>query len=144
MKNIKSDKGVTIVSLLTAVVIMSILATVSTALTIDYIDNIKLRKFNSELQIITDRTKVISKKIETGNDSYLELGKEITTDQQTFLNKLGFTNNASDFKLFNKSDLELIDISGIEQSVYINFFTGQVVSKDGINIDGTTYYMLEK
>ena len=143
MNKFKESKGITIVSVITAIAILAILAGVSVYIATDYIDNIKLKRFNTELQIITDRVNVITKKIEVGNDSYLELGKAITSEQQVFLDNLGFSDTSSGFRLFEQIDLEQIDITGIEQSVFINFTTGQVVSKDGLTIDEKTYYVLD-
>lgn len=143
MNKFKESKGITIVSVLTAIVILAILAGVSVYVATDYMDNLKLKRFNTELQIITDRVNVITKKIEVGNDSYLELGKAITSEQQSFLDSLGFSDTSSGFRLFEQSDLEQIDITGIEQSVFINFTTGQIVSKDGLTINEKTYYVLD-
>ncbi len=143
MNKIKLNNGITFSILIITIVLMLILSIIGINVTINYKDEIKLRKFNSELEIVSDRVNVISKKIELGNKNYLDYGREITTDEQNFLKDRGYE-KTEEFRLFDKDALEKIDITGINQNIFINFNTGQVVSKDGITIKGQTYYVLSK
>ena len=147
MKEItKDNKGITIISLIITIIIMSILISVTTYSGIDSYKNAKVTNFVAQMQLIQSKVDglVGSKTIEEINSMGL---KEITTEEQrnainsAYNNGEITTNDISKYKLFTTTDLlDIFDIDDIENDIMINFETREVVSVKGVKHEGTTYY----
>lgn len=147
MKEItKDNKGITLVSFIITIIIMSILISVATYSGIDTYRNAKVTNFVAQMQLIQTKVDelVESKTIE--EISKLEL-QEITTNEQknsismAYNNQEVTTNTITDYKLITTENiLELFEIEDIENDIMVNLKTREVVSVNGIEHEGTTYY----
>lgn len=148
MKTItKDNKGITLVSLIITIIIMSILVSVVTYSGIDTYKNAKITNFVAQMQLIQTKVDelVESKTIEEINDLGLQ---GITTEEQEnainsayYNNQEITTNEISRYKVFTTTELlNIFDIEDIESEIMVNFTTREVVSVNGIEYDGTEYY----
>ena len=147
MKEItKDNKGITLVSLIITIIIMSILVSVVTYSGIDTYKNAKITNFVAQMQLIQTKVDelVESKTIEEINS--LEGLQEITTNEQENAIKMAYNNNQeiisnTDYKLITADNIvKLFEIEDIESDIMVNFKTREVVSVKGIEYEGTTYY----
>lgn len=147
----KEQKGITLVALIITVVVLLIIAAVSINFGTDSLDDTRLKGFYAELEIIQKRVDDIA----TTNESYVlsegdtattvylkDTGAPLTEEQRSFITSLKF--DPINFKYFTSKQLEtILDISGIEQDVFIDFTNKKVISAEGIDIKGEKYYTLE-
>lgn len=147
MKEITKDsKGITLVSLVITIVIMSILVSVTTYSGISTYKNAQITNFVAEMQLI--QTKVDELIEDKTKEEINNMGlQEIKTDEQKnaisiAYNNQEITSNAiTDYKLITTENiLNLFEIEDIENDIMINLKTREVVSTKGIEYEGTTYY----
>ena len=151
MKNIDSNHGITLVTLVITVIVLCIVMTVSINVFPNYFDSFKLKKFNTQLDTIQLRVNEISNKNESyvsedGNIIYLKnLGRELNQNESVQIRNITLNGEnqlePENFRFFSKEDLEKqLGIYKIEQDVFINFEDKIVVSVDGLKIGDKTYY----
>lgn len=147
----KEKKGITLVALIITVVVLLIITAVSINFGTDSLDDTRLRGFYAELEIVQKRVDDIA----TTNETYVlpdgditttvylkDTGTVLTEEQKSFITGLKF--DPTNFKYFTSEQLEtILDISGIEQDVFIDFTSRKVISAEGIDIKGEKYYTLE-
>lgn len=161
MNKIKREEGITLTALVVTILIIFIISAISLTAGFETADNLKIKKFNDELQIVQARVDVIYEKIKNGErtvqyiedeeDKYLggesykdEEGNIHTVMERTFndLNEEGI--NREDYRYYTKKAIEkYLDIDGITQSVLINWKTRDVISVEGIKVDGVRTYRYE-
>lgn len=141
----KSEKGVTMISLIVTVVVMLIVAGVAVKAGTSSVNNTKKTAFITELEIIQEKVNTIYEKRklnEENIDIYDTAGKDASYVGQTILNRVLKGKSSTGYRYFSSDDLEQLDLSNISQEVIINFSTRDVVSLSGIEIDGIMYYRL--
>ena len=139
MKKSKEKSGVSLISLVITVVIMSILIGVSTYYGISSYKQAQVKQFVTEMQLI--QTKV-DELVEL--NEYQNLGSDASA-YSDILTKARYVDyisgNINDFRYFSKNDLKnQFDIENINEDVLINFTTREVVSTVGIEYEGIIYY----
>jgi len=80
----------------------------------------------------------------------ITVGKPITDIPAKYNNnfniiksKYNLNSSINNFRYFNKSDLEQIEIYDINRNLIINFYTGEVYDLDGVKTGGATYYAVK-
>jgi hypothetical protein len=142
---LKSEKGVTMVSLMVTIVVMLIIAGIAVAAGTTSVNDTKKTAFITELEIIQEKVNTIYEKRklnEENVDNYDVAGRDISYVSQTVLDTVLKGVSPIGYRYFSPDDLEQLDLSNISQEVIINFSTRDVVSLSGIEIDGTRYYRL--
>lgn len=142
----KDNKGITLVSLIITIIIMTILVSVVTYSGIDTYKNAKITNFVAQMQLI--QTKVDELVEDKSIQEINSLGfKEIATEEQKNVISMAYnnqeitSNTISEYKVFTNSDiLDMFDVEDIENDIMINFTTREVVSINGIEYGGKTYY----
>lgn len=138
----KDNKGITLVALILTIIIMLILATVTTFTGINTYEESKVYKFVAEMQLIQAEVDELaeSKTIE----ELLQLGTEVNGDN---IISIAFSNNeisSNDIMLYRHfSKQEISEMFNIEKpigTVMINFETREVVSTIGVEYEGNKYY----
>ena len=139
MKKSKEEKGITLISVIIAVILLSILVGITTYSGIQSYKNAKVTKFITQMQLI--QTKV-DEFVREGNINIGAPGadyQDIIT--LAFSNHEISTNNAASFKYFTIENLnDQFELDNIDTPVLINFSTREVVSTEGIEFDGEMYY----
>jgi Tfp pilus assembly protein PilE len=142
---LKSEKGITMVTLVITIVVMLIIAGIAVTAGNDSIKNTKKTAFITELEIIQEKVNTIyeKRKLNEEDVEYYNLsGKDISYVDKSILAKVLNGTSQNGYRYFSQNDLEQLDLSDISQDVIINFDTRDVVSLKGIEIDGKTYYRL--
>lgn len=156
-----NEKGITLISLVTTIIIMIILAAVAVNYGISSIETAKLQNFNYELQQVKGKVNTIFEKIKLGEEDYIILGSNITESSDA-VNTLKAVKNI-DYGSLSEEDREnyyykddyttyrylteaqvqeLFDITSNPGDMIINFQTTEVISVYGFEYKGNTYYTL--
>ena len=159
----KNEKGITMIVLVITVLLMVILAGATINYGVNSLNVTKLQNFSYELQQIQGKVDSIYEKIKLGDEEYIILGNEITDSEkavETLKNVKGinysnildsqreeyyYQDNFSYYRYLTQRDLEnIFDITSNPGDVIINFTTTEVISVNGFNYDGRTYYTLSQ
>lgn len=144
---LKQEKGITLIVLAICVIVLGILAVTAIYSGTSGLDTANKQAFISELQMIQAKVNTIyeKRKISDSDKRYYDLiGRDVSYLNQTKLNAaLGGTSREG-FKYYMPEDLEKLDLSNITQAVLINYDTRQVISYEGLEINGKKYYKLEQ
>ncbi|MBR6504378.1 MAG: hypothetical protein IKT41_01435 [Clostridia bacterium] len=159
MINLKNNKGITITALIITVVVLTIIAGTATYTGIEVYEDSKKEIFVQELQMVQNTVNTENSKIKSGDYSCLALGTDIDgnytdadgkvmTAIESTLSEgetIDWTLEKYQYAYFTKEELKtLLGITNVNQDVIINFLTCDVISVNGIEIDGDTYYNLEQ
>lgn len=141
----KDNKGITLITLIITIILMSILVSVATYSGINTYKSMQVTKFVAQMQLI--QAKVDNIKNEKTIDELMLLGDSVDSSEQMSSINSAFSNNevtsddTSLYRYFTKSKLlELFDIEEAYDDVMINFTTREVVSLNGVEYKGTKYY----
>lgn len=144
----KNKKGITLISLVITVIVLSILASIATYSGVSVIQSAKLTTFTTELKIMQTQINNIYEENKTA-----EIGTEITGDIQTQAN-LVFDELAKDttvgittsdgYRYWSKELIKQLGIEGIEQDFFVNLEKRSVVSYQGLEYEGKRYYTLSQ
>lgn len=138
----KDNKGITLVALILTIIIMLILATVTTYTGINTYEESKVYKFVSEMQLIQAEVDELVESKTTEDLS--QLGTEVTVDNIisiAFSNNEISSNDISLYRHFSKQEIsQMFNIEKPIGTVMINFATREVVSTTGVEYEGNKYY----
>lgn len=150
----KKENGITLVALVITIIVLLIIASISINYGTGSLDNTRLQGFYTKMEIIQKRVDDIA----VTNESYVNndgevlyikhLGKNLTEEQQNFVQNILLEKSINvpiaEFRYFTLSDLQnILDLSEMDQNVFIHFDSRTIIAEDGITIGDTTYYMLE-
>lgn len=142
---LKQEKGITLIVLAVSVIVLAILAVTVAYNGTSGLDTASKQAFISELQMVQAKVNTIyeKRKISESDKRYYDaIGRDISYLNQTKLNEaLGGTPREG-FKYYMPEDLERLELSNITQAVLINYDTREVISYEGLEIDGKKYYKL--
>ena len=146
MKKItKDNKGITLVALIITIVIMLILAAVTTYTGINTYEKMQVTKFITQMQLIQGKVDELkeSKTIE----ELITMGETVPSNKQTIISSAFGkgeikSNSNESYRYFStenlKEQLNLED--GIDGEIMINFSTREVVSTTGVKYEDDIYY----
>ncbi len=139
-------KGVTLISLVVTILILTILATIGISAGTSTLKNVRINEFNVALKTIQTRVNSILEEEPTAETLNL-LGQSISglaANKQSAITTALAGQSSDGFRYFNKQDLETIGVKEIDREVIINFTTKEVVDINGVeNTDGTRLYRLD-
>lgn len=138
----KSDKGITLITLVITIVVLLILSGVATYQGTRTLEFSRALKFATELQIIQQEVNKIYEENKE-NLSNINLGTSVDTTNQNIVkaHKAASTTNINKFRYFNaESILSAFGIEDIKQEIIVCFETREVISVTGINYNRETYY----
>lgn len=144
MKNL-NQKGITLVSLIITIIVLLIIAGITTTAGIESIQTAKRTSMITELEIIQEKVNTIYEKRATNIEDkqyYDALGQDILVVEPSKLTKALQETSQEGYRYFSKEDLKKLDLDNITQDVIINFDTRDVVSIEGIIVDKQRYYRL--
>ena len=136
----KNEKGITLISVIITVIIMTILASATTYYEFKSYKRTLVKKFVSQMQLVQTR---VDEMIDLNEYSNLGASAEAYQNVITAAYEAGeiTTNNIQDFKYFSTDSLKnQLDLENIDEGVLINFNTREVVSIVGIKYEGEKYY----
>lgn len=146
MKNLSNNvKGITLVSLILTIIILLILASIATYSGIDVIKSSKFTKFTTEMKIMQTQVNALYEKYKNGDTEILNLGKDLNEQADiVFTSDTSGITDQTGYKYFDRATIEVLNIEGVEEEFFINVETRSVVSYEGFEYEGVTYYTLEQ
>ena len=143
----KNKKGITLTAVIITVVFLLIIVGLVVTYSLDNYNNAKVIKFDTYMRAIQKKVDLI---LEEGIDYStigLTLSEDTKSNLQTIINSNNNirTRNADEPKLryFSQSDIEeIFGLSGISDEVIVNFANRDVISINGVEKEGTTYYTI--
>ena len=148
-RKIKNNKGITLIALVITVVVMAIISSVAIISGLDTADDLDIKKFNDELKIIQARVDILYEQIKLGEKEEKNFGGHSYEEmkgvmERTFNNLNDKTITKEDYWYYTKQNLKkYLAIDDVNQSVLINWKTRDIISVEGIKIDGVRYYRYE-
>lgn len=148
----ETSRGITLIPLLITAIVMLIIVGIALGNGLQSADNARLQSFFKELQIIQKRVDVISEEAKNGTSQYITYDPTNKTfssinvgESVTSTDKIDGVEDQAGYYRYNKDDLDKLGIKNVEQEVYINWKTRDVVSVYGFTInestkDEVTYY----
>lgn len=148
----KSNRGITLVVLITTLMILAILVSVTTFGTINLLSYSSENIFMTQLKVIREKVAIVSKEIELGSTAYDEIGTDLSelssgkkAEYQNLLLQYGVPSSSlSEYRYFEKEDLELLGVKNIERKVLINLSRIDVISVESVVVDGVYKYTLDE
>ena len=150
MKNIKNNKGITLMALVITIIILIILASIGTYSGIQVVKSAQFTAFSTELKIMQTQVNKLYEEKKNGNSDVNALGKTISSSSTTVQSNATKAFNASgirdtsDYKYFDTDTIKSLNIEGVESEFFVNIDKRSVVSYDGFEYEGKTYYTLEQ
>ena len=152
MRKINS-KGITLISLVITIAVLLILASIATYSGIDVIRQSKLNKFTAEMKVMqtqvndlyqkyTDgRSVTIGGSTYTGDDILNKIGQDLPSNADSVFTseKSGITEKEG-YRYYNQDTIKGLNIDGVEGEFYVNVKNRSVISTEGLEYEGTTYY----
>ncbi len=140
----RKDRGITLIALIVTIVILLILASITTYSGVNIIRQAKLNKFTTEMKVMQTEVNDLYDRYSSGED-VLNLGKDLDTQADNV-----FTSNASGitdktgYRYYDQETIQSLEIDGVDGEFYINVEKRSVVSHDGLEYGGVTYYTLDQ
>ena len=149
---IRKDNGITLIALVITIIVLLIITSISTYTGLSTIKSSKLTKFKQQLEIMQAEVDLLYEDCKN-DDGILDtnkinsIGKDLTTSDTNKLDdifsEISISNiNIDDYRYYDKETIESLKISGIDDEYYVNIAERMVISVNGIEYKGTTYYYL--
>ena len=141
----RNEKGITLIALTITIIILIILASITTYSGISTIKSSKLNKFKQELEIMQSQVNVLYEKYRTEIEEgqVVNIGEELANSKEE--NNAFSGANESDktgYRIFTKDTIEELGIEGIEREYLVNISKRQIISLEPFEQDGNLYYTL--
>ena len=151
------SKGITLISLVITIAVLLILASIATYSGVDVIRQSKLNKFTAEMKVMQTQVNDLYQKYKdgtsvtvgsntyTGDDILNKIGEELPSSaSNVFTSGTSGITDSTGYKYYNQNTIQNLGIEGVEGEFYINVSKRSVISTEGLEYDGTTYYTLEQ
>ena len=146
----KSEKGITIVSLVITIIVLIILTSVTVTTSTSVIREAKLQTINTNMMLIQAKTKTIAEQAKFNKDTSNYKGTVVSNilDNQKILKLIndGVIDDQSNYYLLSSTDLQDLGLQkiDIEDGYVVNYDTEEVIYVKGFSNEGTTYYKLSE
>ena len=158
----KNRKGITLISLVITIIVLLILASIATYSGINVIRSSKFTAFTTELKIMQTQVNSIYQKykdndtINIDGTSYIgsdileigeELNEESTTKEQAnkvFKQEESGIVSQDGYRYWSSDLIKELGIEGVEKDFFVNIEKRSIVSYEGFEYEGITYYTLEQ
>ena len=133
---IRNNKGITLIALIITIILMLILTGVGVSSGIESYKNAQVSKFVAQMQLIQEKVDSIDEN--TGGTLGTELDDKVKSKVQNIISSENlFSKELIDWRYLDTKDLQLEDI---QDNLFINFKTREVISTTGIYYNGKKHY----
>ena len=145
----KNQKGITLVALSITIIVILILASIGTYAALDTIQSSRLTVFKTELELMQTKVNELYEESKE-NQEVLNYGENIDNKAKEILNivknTIGITDSdINQFKHYKASFVENdLKLGRMNQEFLVNIAKRSVVSYNGIQYKGQTYYALQQ
>jgi len=152
----KNQKGITLISLIITIILVIMLASISTYTGIESFNNMRVQAFVSKMIALQEKVNVFCDQhtVKEINDNYGILYSAASTEAQTILNdviKMGedgnlkswytIDNSTSNYKFFDTNAIATaIGLQDFDVGVWINPATRNIIAIEGVEVDDVKYY----
>ena len=150
MKSLKENrKGITLVSLVITIVVLLILASITTYSGIEVIKSSRLTTFTTEMKIMQTQVNELYQRYKDGDNTVLGLGKDLDSVSEqankVFTEKESGITDQNEYQYFDQNTIKnVLKIEGVEGEFFVNIKNRSVVSYQGFQYEGKTYYTLDQ
>ncbi len=143
-----NEKGVTLVSLAITVIVLMILASITTYSGLSTIKSSKFNEFKQELEIMQAEVNILYEKykdyeiIPVGTD-LLSTSQEVQENANKIFSELQET-DTSNYKVFDHEVISSLGIEGIDREFLVDVKQRKVISLENFKYKGETYYTLSQ
>lgn len=139
----KKQRGITLISLVITIIILLILASVGTYAGVNVIQSAKMTAFTTELKIMQTQVNAIYEE----RDETKIYGEEILGNRKeradfVFTLEESEITSQEGYRYWSIETIKSLGIEGVEQSFFVNLEKRSVVSYEGFQYEGKTYYTL--
>ena len=141
----RRNRGITLIALTVTIIILLILASVTTYSGISTIQSSKLNKYKQELEIMQSEVNLLYEKYSTEIEAGLEIeiGEELSNSEQENNTFAGAEeSDKTGYRVFTKETIESLRIEGVEREYLVNITKKQVISLEPFEQDGKAYFTL--
>ena len=142
-----NNNGITLMALVITIIILIILASIGTYSGIQVVKSARFTAFSTELKIMQTRVNKLYDEINNGERNINDIGKNISNNDlkaKNAFDSCNITADRADYKLFDIETIENLHIEGISREFLVNLNTRSVISYEGFEYEGTTYYTLNQ
>ena len=154
-KEINSAKGITLIALIVTIIVILILASVGTYSGIEAVKTAQLNKFISEMKIMQVQVNNIYDKYKNGEEvlEYRDeeilnnIGKTVSTSSKAdsvFSSEASGITDNSGYRYFNIETINSLGIEGVEEEFFVNIEKRSIISVNGFEYNGKTYYTMDQ
>lgn len=150
MKDTKRENGITLIALTITIIVLIIIASISTNAGISSIQSSKLTKFKQELEIMQAQVDLLYEECKNTDgtidmDKVNAIGKDLTNLDSAEINEIFSSlniDNTEDYRYYDTETIENLDISGVENEFLVSIKDRDVISIEGFESDGIMYRSL--
>ena len=143
---IKEKKGITLIALTITIIVLIILASITTYSGVSTIQSSKLNKYKQELEIMQSQVQLLYEKYK--DKESIDIGKEINGSGKEEIARQAFwgagETETSGYRIFDKEEIEKLGIDGIEREYLLDIMNRKVICLEPFEQDGNLYYTLEQ
>ena len=145
----RKNNGITLISLVITIAVLIILASIATYSGVNVIRQSKLNKFTSEMNIMQTEVNSLYDKYSTGTEeeqnTILNYGEVLDSNaSKVFTTSTSGITDSSGYRYYTQATLKELGIDGIEGEFYVNVPKRSVISCEGLEYEGITYYTPEQ
>ena len=142
----REEKGITLIALVITIALLLILASIGTYSGVNFIKQAKLNKFTTEMKVMQTEVNDLYDRYSNGETEVLNLGKSLDGNANNVFTSgaSGITEGIDKYKYYDQETIKGLGIDGVDGEFYVNVEKRSVVSHDGLEYEGTTYYTLDQ
>ena len=140
----EKSKGITIIALTITIIVLLMLAYVVTNVGISIVSKVKLNKFTTEMNIMQTEVNKLYDRYIAGED-VLNIGRGLDAQADKVFTKVasGLTNKVG-YRYYDKETIKSLGIEGVLGEFFVNIEKRNVISYNGFEYEGVTYYTLNQ
>ena len=139
----KNNKGITLMSLVITIIILLILASITTYSGISIVRYAKFVNAKSQMEIMVSQLDIWYQEFNNGNTEVVNYGETINaSDYNDAFTAAGIENTTS-YKLFSGNYIESLGIDGIDYDFLIDIANRKIILAEGVIYENKTYYTPE-
>ena len=154
-KEINSAKGITLIALIVTIIVILILASVGTYNGIEAVKTAQLNKFISEMKIMQIQVNNIYDKYKNGEEvlEYKDeailnsIGKTVASSSKAdsvFNSEASGITDKNGYRYFDTETINKLGIEDIKEEFFVNIAKRSIISVNGFEYNGKTYYTMDQ
>ena len=139
MRGIKDNKGITLVTLVITIIVIVLIAGVTTYSGIDASKKARENKFKIELSIVQHAIEEVYYKYTISENENIFIGRKLTdlSEISTDIRQQLISNTVGDYYELSQVQLKSIGVNNAEDTYIVNYKTGEVINKtQGLYLEG--------